>query len=352
MEWDISNTFMGDKMLDSVMVKNTIDKYGERTIGARQNLKALGEETVKATNLSYMYAYGNSFTQIYPDITFGKFNLETGKIVPRYSLKDYIEKKAVIKYNENTKGVETDSELNNLRTRSLERDGDNQQGIQLGDDNRRTNQRNEKPTTLDGKLYFKQGQTENDSRSIAGNLLSEKTYNFLSKELNVTNFDYANTDKDTFYNSFKSAYDNLLNKEYVTLPENSDNYDNAKLILLSSDQQSGLVVTHTGDVVSVFNTGKGKRGVLKTIMPIAIENGGVKLDNFDGGLSRLYTQYGFEPVVKVKFNKDYAPVGWNYEQNGEPDVVFWIRKNENLETTLNNLKNNTFDIYTQHKFLI
>lgn len=37
---------------------------------------------------------------------------------------------------------------------------------------------------------------------------------------------------------------------------------------------------------------------------MALQNGGVKLDAYDGRLPRLYTQYGFVPVAKILFSKD------------------------------------------------
>ena len=69
--------------------------------------------------------------------------------------------------------------------------------------------------------------------------------------------------------------------------------------------------------------------MLKTLLPLAIENGGRKLDNYNSEkLSSLYELYGFNPVSKVKFNSLFASDDWNYERDGTPDIVFWIHNGD------------------------
>jgi hypothetical protein len=51
------------------------------------------------------------------------------------------------------------------------------------------------------------------------------------------------------------------------------------------------------------------------------------LNGFDTILPKLYWDYGFEPVAKLKFNDEYRPEGWDYKayskfNNGRPDVMF------------------------------
>ena len=94
------------------------------------------------------------------------------------------------------------------------------------------------------------------------------------------------------------------------------------------DGTAGIAITPDNNIVSVFNGGE-KRGVLKTLLPVAIENGGRKLDNYSSEkLSSLYELYGFNPISKVQFNELFAPDDWNYDRDGTPDIVFWIHNGD------------------------
>lgn len=95
--------------------------------------------------------------------------------------------------------------------------------------------------------------------------------------------------------------------------------------------ENGFVaVESNGNINSILrDDSKPKsRSFLRDLLINAIEHGGYKLDCFaimkdgEGGLAEKYCRYGFIPVVKDKFNRDFAPDGWNYERDGEPDVVF------------------------------
>jgi DNA-directed RNA polymerase subunit F len=107
---------------------------------------------------------------------------------------------------------------------------------------------------------------------------------------------------------------------------------------LSKDGQSGLAVTQDGDIVSAFNTVKG-RNAIKYLLPLAIKNGGIKLDNFNGNLSRIYEQFGFVPKSRLEFNNsaDIAPKNWNYERDGQPDIIFWVHNGDSVDTVINKI---------------
>ena len=107
-----------------------------------------------------------------------------------------------------------------------------------------------------------------------------------------------------------------------------DEYRNMRHLFVTLDGTAGIAITQDNDIVSVFNGGE-KRGVLKTLLPLAIEHGGRKLDNYDSpGLSAMYELYGFNPISKVRFNSKFAPDDWNYERDGTPDIVFWIHNGD------------------------
>lgn len=98
---------------------------------------------------------------------------------------------------------------------------------------------------------------------------------------------------------------------------------------LSDIGDAGIAVKADGDIVGVFSTGQ-RYHVLPEMMLTALENGGIKLDAYDGKLSDLYTQYGFIPVAKVPFSPEIAAEnGWNPEINKTPKwVVAWIHNGD------------------------
>ena len=82
----------------------------------------------------------------------------------------------------------------------------------------------------------------------------------------------------------------------------------------------GVGIAPDGDIVAVFkNKDGGPRKALDTMMPIAIEQGGDRLDCYGEGLAKLYAKYGFEPVARVEFNSEYANEGWSPDK-GEPFI--------------------------------
>lgn len=114
-----------------------------------------------------------------------------------------------------------------------------------------------------------------------------------------------------------------------------DEYRNMRLFT-TLDCKAGIAITRDNNIVSIFN-GSEKRGVLKTLLPVAIQNGGKKLDNYNSDrLSSMYELYGFCPVSRVKFNRQFAPHDWNYERDGNPDIVFWIHNGTPAEDIVAN----------------
>jgi hypothetical protein len=72
-----------------------------------------------------------------------------------------------------------------------------------------------------------------------------------------------------------------------------------------------------------------KKNTLAGLIPKAINAGGIKLDNFDGRLTELYSKNGFRKVSSVPFNEEYAPEGWSKEKDGTPDVVSMVYDPDN-----------------------
>ena len=109
------------------------------------------------------------------------------------------------------------------------------------------------------------------------------------------------------------------------------------------------VVTPDGDIKGLFNPNvarerQGKvaeKGTLRGLMPLLIEAGGNKLDNFDGRLTKLYEDQGFRVVSRTPFNEEFAPEGWNKEDHGTPDVVAMVYDPEGKI----NIEEKTFEEY-------
>jgi hypothetical protein len=104
-------------------------------------------------------------------------------------------------------------------------------------------------------------------------------------------------------------------------------------LFLTEDGETGFALKDTGeagitDIVSVFNTSGGThRGVVYSMIRLAVEEGGNTLDAFDTFLPGVYSANGFKAVSRIKWSDDFALEGWDkasYAEfnNGEPDIVF------------------------------
>lgn len=139
---------------------------------------------------------------------------------------------------------------------------------------------------------------------------------------------------EEFYKAIENAKTANAHGAFVT-KHSVEEYKDMKLFI-TLDGCAGIAITPDNNIVSIFNGGE-KRGVLKTLLPLAIGQGGRKLDNFNSQkLSAMYELYGFNPVSKTKFNCEFAPDDWNYERDGEPDIVFWIHNGDTAEDVVLN----------------
>ena len=154
------------------------------------------------------------------------------------------------------------------------------------------------------------------------------------EEKHIEYFVLKTVEAEEFHNAIVEAKKNNPYGSFVTA-HSVEEYSTMKLFL-TLDGKAGIAITTDNNIVSVFNGG-GKKGVLKTLLPVAIKNGGNKLDNYDSDkLSSMYELYGFNPVSKTKFNCEFAPDDWNYDRDGEPDIVFWIHNGDSAEDVVLN----------------
>jgi len=112
----------------------------------------------------------------------------------------------------------------------------------------------------------------------------------------------------------------------VTIQKPEDILDSK---LFRTEHGGGFAIKPDGDIVGVFNPIEAPSGSGYSMLQLAIDQGGKKLDAFRTYLPDVYETVGMKPVARVKWNDAYAPEGWSKEtfgkyNNGEPDLVLFV----------------------------
>jgi hypothetical protein len=107
---------------------------------------------------------------------------------------------------------------------------------------------------------------------------------------------------------------------YVYSPEE---YADMRLFQ-TPDGGSGFAVKPDGDIVSVYSDGGGK---VFSMLELAVQEGGTKLDAFDTVLPEIYEIAGFKEVDRDPWNPEVKPDDWDEKvfgefNNGKPDIVY------------------------------
>lgn len=110
---------------------------------------------------------------------------------------------------------------------------------------------------------------------------------------------------ELFYDSFRKS-DKIDFLTPYTLRELKD-FNLFKV----SGYDIGFAIKKDGDIILVHNNSNIK-GIGIKLMEKAIENGGKKLDHFDGFLTGFYKKIGFNFDENYIFNPEYAPDNWTY----------------------------------------
>lgn len=165
-------------------------------------------------------------------------------------------------------------------------------------------------------------------------------------EKNIRVHEIANP--QTFHTAISASQDNNAHSAFVHVYE-PEEYAEKRLFLVNAGC-AGCAVTKDGDVVSVFkNDNMAKKDDVEKIstalLLTAIENGGKKLDFFDGFLPKNYMKHGFIPVCKVPFNDEFAPDGWNFERDGRPFIIFFRHNGKSVDEILKEKNEGTYTIY-------
>ena len=113
-----------------------------------------------------------------------------------------------------------------------------------------------------------------------------------------------------------------------------EEYEGARLFL-TQDGLSGFALKGD-DIVSVFKHPDSKnKNAMQSMLALAVEQGGRRLDAFDTVLPHGYALQGFKVVSRLAWDDAQAPPGWSKEHfaeynNGEPDVVFMVWDPQNF----------------------
>ncbi len=140
----------------------------------------------------------------------------------------------------------------------------------------------------------------------------------------------SDTDREAFSGAIRKTHEEHAFGAAVAVKDPQFYQDKHTKLFLSEDRLAGLAVSPDGDLVSGFKHPKSKANfdeLLDEASPLSTH-----LDAFasgNGHLPELYAKHGFKPIARVKFDRKYAPEGWDYDKHGEPDVVFMVRDPDN-----------------------
>lgn len=101
-------------------------------------------------------------------------------------------------------------------------------------------------------------------------------------------------------------------------------------LFLTEEKMAGFIIKPNGDISAVFNSPLSPyRSISPSLLAIATQAGGRKLDAFNTNLTPIYTAAGFKPVAKVPFDPNFKPPGWRESvfqkwNNGQPDVYAYV----------------------------
>ncbi|HAU29586.1 MAG TPA: hypothetical protein DCW68_05695 [Rhodospirillaceae bacterium] len=107
----------------------------------------------------------------------------------------------------------------------------------------------------------------------------------------------------------------------------AESYTHLRLFL-NEEGSAGFAIDGDGSIVSVFRAHEAPIAKATiSVMTLALQCGGDRLDAFDTVLPHLYSRMGFRVVARLAWDPACQPEGWdkhNFQQyhGGEPDIVF------------------------------
>lgn len=129
-------------------------------------------------------------------------------------------------------------------------------------------------------------------------------------------------------------------EEYPTLGAFLTEHDADELenhdIITADGEAAAVAVSPEGDIQNLHadpDPDEAADGVGEALLREAIARGGRTLDNYDTGLTDIYRRNGFREVARMDFDPEYAPENWDFEEFGQPDVLFMALQPEQEYTT-------------------
>lgn len=142
------------------------------------------------------------------------------------------------------------------------------------------------------------------------------------------------SDKAAFSKLLSEARDSDPEHGWSVTPKTEQELADCR-IFMREDGSAGLAVKNNGDIEAVFRNQKGAKGAMRSLIPMAIRNGGAKLDCYGAGLVQLYEMFGFKPVCRVEFNPEYANPGWD-PSKGTPYIYFMVATDTDADSVIEN----------------
>lgn len=189
-------------------------------------------------------------------------------------------------------------------------------------------------------------------RSANAEEISELSQRLLREEYNTDpsnrrlDIIVDNDGNEYLVNAYNFTYNNLQElfktidperKQMLSDSHTLEEFKNAKLCLTSADGKSTVCVLDNGDIINLINVNEEVRGFTKKALALAIDNGGIKMDNYNiplknFNLTYLYSKSGFILVSSTPYNAEFVneKIRENFtkKNNGEP-IMFMRYTGEN-----------------------
>lgn len=168
-------------------------------------------------------------------------------------------------------------------------------------------------------------------------LLSQEAQNTLkARGVDIVETQDVSANSTAFSHALDEARSADADHGWAVTPKTAEELsENGVRSFMDANGSTGFAIAQDGDIEAVFsNKAKGApKGATKSTIPQAIALGGTKLDCYGSNLVKLYQQYGFEPVARVKFNPEYANPGWDASK-GTPDIYFMMHNGDSADTVV------------------
>lgn len=168
-------------------------------------------------------------------------------------------------------------------------------------------------------------------------LLSQEAQNILkARGVDIVETQDVSANSTAFSHALDEARSADADHGWAVTPKTAEELsENGVRSFMDANGSTGFAIAQDGDIEAVFsNKAKGApKGATKSTIPQAIALGGTKLDCYGSNLVKLYQQYGFEPVARVKFNPEYSNPGWDASK-GTPDIYFMMHNGDSADTVV------------------